>query len=293
MVNGQVPPEERQQLTTLLAAQQPFRCCPVYLDEETADGYYNGFSNNVLWPLLHYIPLSMLDSHGDAAERQWSCYQAANAAFCDAVMSISPTELDTVWVQDYHLMLLPQYLRDASPSLSIGWFLHTPFVIADMYLTLPHREEILRGVLGAGLCGAAHRPTSPCDGEASRMNCRRRLVRLPHLRVRAALHVGLRAGARHRSPTPTVPEPTTRRLLGPRGGGVGQRGRRGGGLQAEDEDLDPQHARARRRRAHRPRPASARPRAPPLHLGHAQRSRGGGGAAAADAVPRRRRVPSP
>ncbi|EOD25244.1 hypothetical protein EMIHUDRAFT_427087 [Emiliania huxleyi CCMP1516] len=107
----------------------------------------------------------MLYSHGDAAERQWSCYQAASTLPYPTVPE--PTlpyhTLDTVWVQDYHLMLLPQYLRDASPSLSIGWFLHTPFVIADMYLTLPHREEILRGVLGAGLCGAAHRPTSPCD----------------------------------------------------------------------------------------------------------------------------------
>ena len=54
------------------------QCVPVYLDDETAEGYYNGFSNNVLWPLLHYIPLSMLDSQGDEAERQWAQYQTAN-----------------------------------------------------------------------------------------------------------------------------------------------------------------------------------------------------------------------
>lgn len=63
----------------------------------------------------------MLDSHGDAAERQWAAYQTANQGFCDAVLTLNPTELDTVWVQDYHLMLAPKYLRDASPELSIGW----------------------------------------------------------------------------------------------------------------------------------------------------------------------------
>ena len=36
---------------------------------------------------------------------------------------------------------------------SIGWFLHTPFATSEMYRTLPHREEILRGVLGADLVG--------------------------------------------------------------------------------------------------------------------------------------------
>ena len=58
-----------------------------------------------------------------------------------------------MWVQDYHLMLLPRYLRERMPSLSIGWFLHTPFCTSEMYRTLGHREEILRGVLSADLCG--------------------------------------------------------------------------------------------------------------------------------------------
>ena len=65
------------------------------------------------------------------------------------VMSLEPDEDDLVWVQDYHLMLLPRFLRERMPSLSIGWFLHTPFCTSEMYRTLGHREEILRGVLSA------------------------------------------------------------------------------------------------------------------------------------------------
>ena len=64
-------------------------------------------------------------------------------------MSLEPDEDDLVWVQDYHLMLLPRFLRERMPSLSIGWFLHTPFCTSEMYRTLGHREEILRGVLSA------------------------------------------------------------------------------------------------------------------------------------------------
>ena len=61
-VGSDVPAEEREEVTKKLAAQTPFPCFPVYLDTDTADHFYNGFCNNVLWPLLHYIPLSMLDS---------------------------------------------------------------------------------------------------------------------------------------------------------------------------------------------------------------------------------------
>ena len=67
------------------------------------------------------------------------------------VLSLEPDKDDLVWVQDYHLMLLPRYLRERMPSLSIGWFLHTPFCTSEMYRTLGHREEILRGVLSADL----------------------------------------------------------------------------------------------------------------------------------------------
>jgi len=148
-----IPLEERDGVTRRLLKQQPFSCVPVYLEPEMGDLFYNGFCNNVLWPLLHYIPLSMLDSQAQVAELQWNAYQHANKAFADVVLTLNPSEGDIIWIQDYHLMLLPRLLREKLPQIPIGWFLHTPFATSEMYRTLPHREEILRGVLGADLVG--------------------------------------------------------------------------------------------------------------------------------------------
>ena len=159
-----VPAEEQEAVRAELRKTEhmPFECVPVFLDETTAELFYNGFCNNVLWPLLHYIPLSMLEGQAQVAEEQWRGYKAANEAFADEVLALtrsiekdrpadSPQPL--VWVQDYHLMLLPRMLREAQDDLQVGWFLHTPFATSEMYRTLPHREEILRGVLGADLIG--------------------------------------------------------------------------------------------------------------------------------------------
>tara|TARA_B100000768_G_scaffold159273_1_gene158227 strand:+ start:385 stop:603 length:219 start_codon:yes stop_codon:yes gene_type:complete len=59
---------------------------PVFLEAETADHFYNGYCNNVLWPLLHYIPLSMLDAQAQLTETQWAAYQRANQDFADTVL---------------------------------------------------------------------------------------------------------------------------------------------------------------------------------------------------------------
>ena len=83
---------------------------------------------------------------------QWAAHQAANATFADAVLAQYQPG-DVVWVQDYHLMLLPALLKLRVPRMKVGWFLHTPFPSSEIYRTLPVREEVLRAVLKADLIG--------------------------------------------------------------------------------------------------------------------------------------------
>lgn len=129
-------------------------CLPVFLNAEDADLYYNGFCNDVLWPLFHYVPLPIVSGEGDRKfdMKYWEAYSKANHMFADAVMSIYQPG-DIVWVQDYHLMLLPSLLRKRVRDISIGFFLHTPFPSSEVYRVLPVRSKVLEGVLAADLIG--------------------------------------------------------------------------------------------------------------------------------------------
>lgn len=60
---------------------------------------------------------------------------------------------DVVWCHDYHLMFLPQCLKDHNSNMKVGWFLHTPFPSSEIHRTLPSRSELLRSVLAADLVG--------------------------------------------------------------------------------------------------------------------------------------------
>lgn len=127
-------------------------CFPVFVPDDIADAHYNGFSNSILWPLFHYHPgeLHFNESH-------WEAYEIANNLFADAIMEVVK-EGDLVWVQDYHLMLLPALLRKRCQerglwNVRIGWFLHTPFPSSEIYRILPVRKEILLGVLQSDLLG--------------------------------------------------------------------------------------------------------------------------------------------
>jgi trehalose 6-phosphate synthase len=120
---------------------------PVALTETEVERYYEGFSNGSLWPLYH-----------DAVEtpvykrKWWDSYRRVNERFAaEAARVASPGA--TVWVQDYQLQLVPDMLRRRRPDLRIGYFLHIPFPPVELFMQLPRRSDILRGLLGADLVG--------------------------------------------------------------------------------------------------------------------------------------------
>jgi trehalose 6-phosphate synthase/phosphatase len=109
--------------------------------------YYEGFSNDAIWPLFHYTP-----ERCHFSAKAWEAYRKVNAAFAETIhRHVEPG--DRVWIQDYQLMLVPDLLRRKRRDLSIGFFLHIPFPSAEVFRILPWRREILTGLLGADLIG--------------------------------------------------------------------------------------------------------------------------------------------
>jgi trehalose 6-phosphate synthase len=123
------------------------RIRPVPLSDEDLRGYYEGFANSTLWPLYH-----------DAVEQPvfdrgwWETYRAINHRFAEAAAEVAEPGA-AIWVQDYHLQLVPQLLRELRPDVLIGFFLHVPFPPPELFMQLPRRIELLRGMLGADLVG--------------------------------------------------------------------------------------------------------------------------------------------
>ena len=120
---------------------------PVYLSAAEAERFYEGMSNSVIWPLFHYLvdrlPLFV---------RDFDDYRAVNERFADIVCA-QAGEDDLIWIHDYHLLLLPKILRERLPRARIGFFLHIPFPSSEIFRLMPHREELLRGMLGANVIG--------------------------------------------------------------------------------------------------------------------------------------------
>lgn len=55
-------------------------CVPVYIEHDLMDKFYNGFSNDVLWPLFHYVPLPMYKAGNEKKfdNALWEAYKEAN-----------------------------------------------------------------------------------------------------------------------------------------------------------------------------------------------------------------------
>jgi trehalose 6-phosphate synthase/phosphatase len=139
--------EPAEPLQGLRARLSGLGCKPVPLDQAEVAGFYERFSNSVLWPLLHGWSFS-----SDGATQDWDLYCRINERFADAVAS-EVRAGDCVWVHDYHLMLVPRLLRQRGCRAPVGFFLHTPFPDPATFGALPEHEELLAGLLGADLIG--------------------------------------------------------------------------------------------------------------------------------------------
>lgn len=122
-------------------------CITVNFTEEEIDGFYYGFSNRSVWPLFHYFM-----EYTEWETGNWEIYKSVNQKYADAVLE-HYTEGDLIWVHDYQLLLVPQMIRDKEPNATIGFFNHIPFPSYEVFRTIPWREEILKGMLGANLIG--------------------------------------------------------------------------------------------------------------------------------------------
>lgn len=120
---------------------------PVMLTPTEVHRFYVGFSNQIVWPLFHDLQTSC-----NFDPSFWTTYQEVNRKFA-RVIKRNLRRGDYLWVHDYHLMNVAQELRGAGVRVPIGFFLHIPFPPLDMFLKLPWRSEIIKGLLNFDLLG--------------------------------------------------------------------------------------------------------------------------------------------
>ena len=138
---------------------------PVQLTSVEIEEYYEGFSNDTLWPIYHDV-IVQATFH----RHWWNSYRTINDRFAHAIAGLAAPGA-TVWVHDYHLQLVPAMLRAIRPDLRIGWFNHIPFPPVELFAQLPWRGALVQGLLGADFLGFQR----TADAENFLRSCRRLL----------------------------------------------------------------------------------------------------------------------
>ncbi len=119
----------------------------VKLTNQEVTRYYKGYANRVLWPLFHYFIEKM-----HPAEQYWETYYNVNKKFADAVLK-ELNEDEQIWIHDYHLALVPHFIKYHKPQAKIAFFWHIPWPPWEIFNVLPQRNEILNGILQSDLLG--------------------------------------------------------------------------------------------------------------------------------------------
>lgn len=131
--------------------ESEYDCLTVDVSDGDFDGHYTHLCKTILWPVFHYqIP----DNPKSKAyeDHSWVYYVKLNQVFAERIAR-NWRRGDTVWVQDYHLLLVPAMLRKLLPDAQIGFFLHVAFPSSEVFRCIAPRKELLNGMLGSNLIG--------------------------------------------------------------------------------------------------------------------------------------------
>jgi alpha,alpha-trehalose-phosphate synthase [UDP-forming] len=121
----------------------------IWLNKDDWEGYYYGFSNSAIWPLCH-----MAFKRPEFHQKDWESYVRVNQKFADAILDEIGDQKAFVWIQDYHLCLLPKFLKEkASKQIITAHFWHIPWPNHEAFRICPQRKEILDGLLANDLLG--------------------------------------------------------------------------------------------------------------------------------------------
>jgi len=148
---------------------------PVPMSRDEILGFYQGFCNEIVWPLFHD-----LQTYCNFVPEYWTRCTAVERRYAEIVVEcVEPT--DFIWVQDYHLMGLGRQLRGHGIQNRLGFFLHIPFPPPDIFCKLPWRTDVLESLLHYDVVGFQ----TPRDRE-NFLDCLRHL--LPEAQLRRQGH---------------------------------------------------------------------------------------------------------
>ncbi|MFH1826744.1 MAG: trehalose-6-phosphate synthase [bacterium] len=120
----------------------------VWMSKVEEAGYYLGFSNEALWPLCHIAYTKPVFRESD-----WNYYKIINERFAQAISEEIDDRPAFVFIQDFHLTLLPKLLKKLKPKVKIAHFWHIPWPNPEAFRICPKKTEILEGLLAADLLG--------------------------------------------------------------------------------------------------------------------------------------------
>jgi trehalose 6-phosphate synthase len=146
-----------------LGSSSSLRLRLVAHDQNAYDWFYNVVANPMLWFLQHYLwELAYTPSMDVALKNAWEeGYARVNHAFADAVTEELEADPETtVFLHDYHLYLVPRFVRERSPDALLAHFVHIPWPQTDYWHVLPKamRHAIHDGLLANDVIGFhAHR----------------------------------------------------------------------------------------------------------------------------------------
>ncbi len=150
----QAPDEETPLVQRYPEDGPSFTVRRVPLEEREYEAYYQGMANRVLWPLAHYLV-----EHVEPERSFRDAYRAVNRRFAHAALDVARQAIregaavPRFWVQDYHMMLVPEMIRTGLPDAEIGFFWHVPWPASEVFRIVPSARTLLRGLLGADLLG--------------------------------------------------------------------------------------------------------------------------------------------